>query len=139
MCGRQNALRALKPPLRSTARPAYESASWGLGQVMGFHWKALGYDSVYDFVALMRRSEDDQLEAMARYIERFGLVEPLRRADWPEFARRYNGKNYKENNYDKRLQDAHHAFSSAEMAPNWRLPRGPALSRLSRSVRHLRA
>ena len=29
---------------------ALESCSWGLGQVMGFHWQSLGYESLQAFI-----------------------------------------------------------------------------------------
>ena len=88
---------------------------------MGFHWKALGYRSVLDFVAHMRRSEDDQLDAMARYIKSNRLDGALRRHDWARFARGYNGAGYKSNRYDEKLANAYNAFSSEDEQPNWRL------------------
>ena len=36
---------------------AIESASWGMFQVMGFHWPALGYASADDWLAAMQQSE----------------------------------------------------------------------------------
>ena len=32
---------------------ALESASWGIGQVMGYHWKALGYPTLQNFINAM--------------------------------------------------------------------------------------
>ena len=48
---------------------ALESASWGLGQVMGYHWKSLGYSSLQSFINAMYRDEASQLDAMCRYIQ----------------------------------------------------------------------
>ena len=56
---------------RSIHEPtAIESASWGLFQIMGFHWQALGYSSPFDFWAAMHCSEGEQLEAFVRLSNR---------------------------------------------------------------------
>ena len=86
---------------------AHESASWGFGQVMGFNWKALGYDSVRDFVSLMYASEGYQLDAVCRYIKVNKLDDALRRKDWAAFALGYNGKKYRINKYDTKMATAH--------------------------------
>lgn len=85
---------------------AHESASWGFGQVMGFNWKSLGYDSVRDFVSLMYASEGYQLDAVCRYIKVNNLDDELRRKDWVGFAKGYNGENYRINKYDTKMAAA---------------------------------
>ncbi|WP_227671468.1 N-acetylmuramidase family protein [Psychrobacter sp. 72-O-c] len=85
---------------------ALEACSWGVGQVMGYWWKELGYPSLQDFINDMYESEAKQLEAMCRYIEHFGLVDELQRRDWKGFARGYNGPNYYKSNYHGRLEAA---------------------------------
>lgn len=89
---------------------ALQSCSWGVGQVMGFHWKALGYASIQEFVNLMYRDEAAQLDAMCRFIKVNKLVGALQRHDWAAFARGYNGGDYKRNNYDTRLATAYAKF-----------------------------
>ncbi|MEB3753832.1 N-acetylmuramidase family protein [Acinetobacter sp. MD2(2019)] len=86
---------------------ALESASWGLGQIMGYWWKDLGYASIQDFVNAMYKDEASQLEAMCRYIKKNGLDNYLRKLDWAGFALRYNGQNYKANQYDVKLAAAY--------------------------------
>ena len=66
---------------------ALESASWGIGQVMGYHWKALGYASLQAFINPMYKDEASQLDAMCRYIEVNGLINALKNKDWKAFAR----------------------------------------------------
>ncbi|MDN5927988.1 MAG: N-acetylmuramidase domain-containing protein [Hyphomicrobiales bacterium] len=89
-------------------RPAaYESVSWGIGQVMGAHWQKLGFASVGDFVALARRDVAGQTEIMARFIDREGLSAALAAQDWPAFARGYNGPLYVRSNYDGRIAAAY--------------------------------
>ncbi|MEN3980576.1 N-acetylmuramidase family protein, partial [Acinetobacter sp. CWB-B33] len=70
---------------------ALESASWGIGQVMGYHWKVLGYATLQVFINAMYKDEASQLDAMCRYIQGNGLVNALKNKDWKAFARGYNG------------------------------------------------
>lgn len=85
---------------------ALESASWGLGQIMGYHWQGLGYQSCQDFVNAMYQSESAQLDAMCRFISKNGLVPHLKSENWADFARRYNGPAYLRNRYDSKLKAA---------------------------------
>ena len=89
---------------------ALESASWGIGQVMGFNWRSLDYDSLQEFINDMYESEAKQLEAMIRYIKRHNLKRHLNAQEWASFARGYNGPAYKVNNYDTKLADSHARF-----------------------------
>lgn len=86
---------------------ALESCSWGLGQVMGFHWKSLGYESLQAFINDMYESEAKQLEAMIRFIRVNGLLLALKNKDWVKFARGYNGSGYAKNKYHIKLVNAY--------------------------------
>ena len=90
---------------------AMKSASWGLGQVMGFNHKAAGYGDVESFVRDMHLSEGKQLMAMFNFIKTNGLDRALIRKDWATFARGYNGESYRENAYDEKLADAYDSWS----------------------------
>ncbi|WP_416139079.1 N-acetylmuramidase domain-containing protein [Halomonas sp. HK25] len=93
---------------------ALESASWGLFQIMGFHWRGLGYASVGHFAEAMRASEGRQLEAFVRFIEGDrALHAALARLDWRDFARRYNGPDFERNDYDTKLAAAYRRHSHA--------------------------
>ena len=91
---------------------ALESASWGLFQVMGFHWKALGYESAHAFASAMVTGEPAQLDAMVRFIIQNGLAPALRkcRAGDPDscraFAKGYNGSGFEKNRYHVKLAGA---------------------------------
>ncbi|MFD0915307.1 N-acetylmuramidase domain-containing protein [Pseudahrensia aquimaris] len=85
---------------------ALSACSWGLGQVMGSHWKWLGYGSVDALVAEARSGVDGQVRLMARFIEKAGLTGALRKQDWRTFARKYNGPAYAKNRYDKKMAAA---------------------------------
>ncbi|BAO87929.1 N-acetylmuramidase domain-containing protein [Caballeronia cordobensis] len=91
---------------------ALKSASWGLGQVMGFNFSTAGYASVQAMIAAMTRSEDDQLLATAHTMAGNGWHKALRQHDWATFARSYNGPSYRANNYDVRLAGAYSKFAS---------------------------
>ena len=70
---------------------ALQATSWGAFQIMGFHWKVLGYANVQEMVAAMDAA-GGQLEAFVRFVEADAvLVDALRRQDWHAFAGRYNG------------------------------------------------
>jgi hypothetical protein len=85
---------------------ALASASWGSYQIMGFHSKKLGYDSVQTFVDQMYLHERNQLEAFGRYIAAFGCINHLRLKNWAAFAKCYNGPAYGQNKYDIKLAQA---------------------------------
>jgi hypothetical protein len=88
-------------------RAALESASWGIGQVMGFNHQVAGFGSAEEMVAAMLDDETKQLLAMANFIRGNGLGGALRRHDWTAFARGYNGPDFARNEYDTRLRGAH--------------------------------
>lgn len=86
---------------------ALESASWGAYQIMGFHWKALGYESAEHYVECMEKSEREHLKAFVRFIQNDDvLLTALRNLDWAAFARRYNGPGYAKNRYDVKMHNA---------------------------------
>lgn len=83
------------------------STSWGMGQVMGFNFKLAGYDNVQDMVNDFKTGERAQLKGMLTFIKTARLIDELQRKDWAGFARGYNGSEYKQFNYDTRLQEAY--------------------------------
>ena len=97
---------------------ARESASWGLFQIMGYHWKSLGYASIDEFVELMGEHESKQLDAFCRFInnkkDRSGrtLATMLAQKDWTAFAYNYNGEGYRKNAYDDKLRDQYQHFKA---------------------------
>tara|TARA_R110002167_G_scaffold98718_9_gene259413 strand:+ start:4080 stop:4910 length:831 start_codon:yes stop_codon:yes gene_type:complete len=94
---------------------ALESCSWGLFQIMGYHWKALGYDSVNRFVALMHEHERHQLNAFVRFIKADPkLHAALRDGQWTTFAKRYNGPGYRKNHYHSKLAAAFDRYSQLQ-------------------------
>lgn len=95
---------------------AIESASWGLFQIMGFHWELLGYDGPAQYEASMRQSEGKQLDAFVRFIiANPNLHTALRDRKWARFAAGYNGPAYKDNNYDVRMARAYRRHAETEL------------------------
>lgn len=94
----------LERAMAINAEAALMSCSWGLGQIMGFNFKAAGYASVRAMVEGMKAGEGEQLAAMCRFIKgNKSMWSALKRNDWAGFALRYNGKGYKANGYDTKL------------------------------------
>lgn len=94
---------------------ALESASWGLFQIMGYHWQRLGYHDAHHFADTMALSEAAQLDAFVTFIETEpALHKALKARKWAEFARRYNGPAYAKNLYDVKLARAYAGFASQQ-------------------------
>jgi peptidoglycan hydrolase-like protein with peptidoglycan-binding domain len=93
--------------LRLDRAGALKSASWGLGQIMGFNHRAAGYTDVEAFVKDMHQSEGKHLTAMFNFISYNGLTPYLVKRDWAGFALRYNGEGYRINQYDIKLAQAY--------------------------------
>lgn len=94
------------------AAAALESASWGLFQIMGYHWQRLGYLDAQHFADTMALSEAAQLDAFVCFIETdAALHKALKGRKWAEFAKRYNGPNYARNVYDVKLARAYAQFA----------------------------
>lgn len=84
---------------------ALQSCSWGLGQVMGFHWSRLGYESVQSFVNAMYASELKQFEAVLLFMKSDKVLHAilqkpaLAEQDFHTIGLRYNGGGYATHNY----------------------------------------
>ena len=91
---------------------AWQSASWGMFQVMGFNFSNVGWASINDFVADMFRSEAQQLNAFLGYVRNAHLTNQIARHDWAGFARAYNGALYAVNHYDTNIAAAYTRISA---------------------------
>jgi len=94
---------------------ALQSASWGIGQIMGMNYARAGFQNVEEMVSAMSESEDRQLAAMAAFLLSTGLAASLQAHDWAAFARGYNGPNYAVNRYDIRLNSEYQKYSTAAL------------------------
>lgn len=97
---RQNAQHARLEAARLICNEAaIEGTFWGMFQIGGFNWKKCGAADIDDFVERMSRSEREQLELFANFIENSGLTRYLKNKDWARFALRYNGPGYRKRGY----------------------------------------
>ena len=102
----------LEEAIACDRRAALESASWGLGQVMGFNATLAGFRDVEDMVAQMMRGENEQILSMASFIRARNMHTALQRRDWTAFAASYNGPAYTKNRYHTKLAAAHSNLSN---------------------------
>lgn len=85
---------------------AKSSASWGLGQTMGFLAREIGFKSAVELVEHQTGSIAGQIDCMVRELKHANIVKFLNAHNWAETARRYNGAGYAQNHYDIKLRDA---------------------------------
>lgn len=91
---------------------AIESCSWGLFQIMGFHWERLGYIGAESFMERMHQGVEWHIDAFIRFLEADPvLLQALREHRWAAVAHRYNGPAYKINRYDERLRSEYEAIA----------------------------
>ncbi len=91
---------------------AWESTFWGMFQIGGFNWRKCGAGNIKEFVAMMSRSERDQLELFARFIKNSGMVNDIKKHKWLRFALKYNGPKARSRGYHKRLAAAYKRHNS---------------------------
>ena len=97
---------------------ALQSTSWGVGQVMGSHWRWLGYASVDAMISGVRKGIGGQTELMVRFIKKAKLVRFIDEQDWAGFARSYNGPGYRQNKYDLKIAKAYKHYVRLENVGN---------------------
>lgn len=94
-------------------RPAaLRSASWGIGQIMGFNHKQAGYISAEAMVEAFLDDEEKHVEAMMRFILAESLDDELREGRWEAFARGYNGPGYAKHGYHTKLAAAYRKWTA---------------------------
>ena len=90
---------------------AFECASFGKFQIMGFHATKLGYANAVEMAWDMKVSEAAHYRAMANFVQMSGLVPAMRQISRdPEtcraFAKGYNGAGYRKFAYHEQLAGA---------------------------------
>lgn len=74
---------------------AMESTSIGMGQIMGFHWKLLGFSSVGAMWDNAKASLENQIEQIALFILKSpALYRAIKNKDFHLIAVNYNGAGY---------------------------------------------
>lgn len=76
---------------------AMKATSIGLGQIMGFHYKRLGFSSVGAMWDRAKKGLEEQVWMIAKFIETDSkLLFALKTGDWHTVASIYNGSKYAE-------------------------------------------
>jgi len=74
---------------------AMKATSIGLPQIMGFHWKRLGYANVGAMWDDFKVSEENQIKALEKFIITDArLLKAFEEKDWHMMAYIYNGSGY---------------------------------------------
>ena len=99
---------------------AMESTSIGLGQIMGLHYKRLGYNTVGEMWNDAKKGIEEQVEQMVKFINSDPkLLDALKRHDWTKVATIYNGsgfmnlaKKYHRTPYDEAMAIEYNRFKN---------------------------
>lgn len=97
---------------------AMQSTSWGLGQIMGFHYQRIGFKTVGDMVDAFKSGEYEQVKGMVKFITTDPkLLKSIKEKNWHLVATYYNGGGYKElaikynrEPYNISLEKAYHQY-----------------------------
>lgn len=90
----------LQTAMRINKEAAMMSASYGRFQIMGFHYKTLGYKTVEEYYNEVHRSEVKHLEHFCKFVTANGkLHKAMQDMDLETIATIYNGPNHAKNNY----------------------------------------
>lgn len=89
---------------------ALKSASWGIGQIMGFNFSYCECKDVFEFVHKMSESPASQLDLWFKFFKNYGnCLEYIRTKDWKAFTRVYNGPGQVDI-YSQKLENAYNNF-----------------------------
>lgn len=99
---------AFNDAFKKNPNAAMESTSVGLMQVMGFHYKLLGFKTVGEMWDYAKESEYNQLRLGLLFIKsKKKMYEALQNNNFAVFAYHYNGEQYKKYEYDTKLLKAY--------------------------------
>ena len=107
--GQADEWQAYETASKIDAEAAAQSTSWGIGQIMGFNYKALGYSSAVEMAADFDARLEAQLVGMSKFIRSNSRAyNALLRSDLPAFVDAYNGADggtAGNNRYDSKMRD----------------------------------
>ena len=87
---------------------AMQSASWGAFQIMGFHWKALGFKNVGEMIDFLKADINNHLFLFAKFVKGHSrLLLAFQQKNFQKIAYYYNGSGYRKNKYDQKLANAY--------------------------------
>jgi len=89
------------------------STSVGMMQVMGFHFREIGFGTVGSMWDFAKVNEANQVELGMRFIKSEPVIlKAMIDKNWPLFALHYNGERYAENHYDIHLLNAYNKYAT---------------------------
>lgn len=87
---------------------AWNCASFGMFQIMGFNHRACGFNTVQEFVKYLKTGQEAHVETFLKFISSDPRkINALKNKDWATFASLYNGPAYAQNKYDIKLAEAY--------------------------------
>lgn len=93
---------------------ALKSASWGMFQLMGENHRACGFPTIQEFVKAMKTGQREHLLAFSAFVRSNSkLHDALVSRHWIDFAQRYNGPRFAENDYHNKLINAYDRLMEA--------------------------
>ncbi len=91
---------------------AWNCASYGMFQIMGFNHQACGFNTAREFVDYLKAGQEAHVETFLKFISSDSRkINALKNRDWATFARLYNGSEYAQNKYDIRLAEAYQKYN----------------------------
>lgn len=91
---------------------AMQATSIGIMQVMGFHYRDIGFKTVGDMWDYAKESEANQIDLAIRFINNNpALVAAVKNTNWRMVAYYYNGSGYKKYSYDTKLENAYKKYN----------------------------
>ena len=103
-------LSRLQKAIKINEAAAYESASYGMFQIMGNNYKVCGYNSAKDFYNDLCKNEDAHFNSFIKFITSKGIVKHMQSKNWRQIAYLYNGSCYAKNNYHIKLEKAYNKY-----------------------------
>lgn len=82
----------------------YEATSWGLFQIMGYHYHVCLYGSAISMATDLRAGIDQNMKAFGLMIKHMNLITALKNKEWEYFAKIYNGPSFRVLNYDLKIK-----------------------------------
>ena len=109
---------AFNDAFSKNADAAMQSTSIGLGQIMGLHYKRLGYKTVGEMWDDAKKGIKQQIEQLVKFIQTDEkLQSAIEHHNWTDVATIYNGSGFREVAakyhrvpYDKALEDAYYIY-----------------------------
>ena len=108
-----NKYERFKAMINLNAVAAYLSASYGLGQIMGFNHKAAGHSTAQQMFETAQQGEYEQLVQLVTLMKSWGMASMLSNGDftnpnaWRKAAKKYNGGGYAKHGYHIKMARAY--------------------------------